>query len=247
MSSDASTIARRFDAAAGSYDSAADLQTQVAEGLVQWIAPRIAQPHNLIDIGCGTGLVTGQALQRWPSLSVTAFDAAPAMLAQVKTRYPNIETITGDAAAMDLPPDYDLALSSMALHWLPDPLAALQRWRKMLRPGGMLGIALPVAGSFKEWRNLAATQDLQDGLWGFPTADFADHIAARSEQRSFAITYPNAWAFLRTLKITGAATPKAHHKSWSATTMRRLLATSPVPFSVSCNVLYLAISPIGSD
>ena len=67
---------------------------------------------------------------------------------------PEVTTIEGDAARLDGLARHDLILSSMMLHWLDDPRAALVAWRRHLAPGGLLCVATPVAGSLHEWRDL---------------------------------------------------------------------------------------------
>ena len=131
------TIVAAFDAAADSYDAASNVQRDIARQLVARAAQSlVAPPKTILDLGSGAGHVTGAALKLWPDAEIMALDAAPAMLAALRVKYPRVKTLRRDAAATGDIGRYDLILSSMMLHWLPDPRAALTQWREKLNPGG---------------------------------------------------------------------------------------------------------------
>lgn len=54
----------------------------------------------------------------------------------------DVDLRVGDAMAPDLPKrSFDVAVSSLVLFFLPDPVAALRRWRELLVDRGRIGIA----------------------------------------------------------------------------------------------------------
>ncbi|MDX2028829.1 MAG: methyltransferase domain-containing protein [Alphaproteobacteria bacterium] len=235
-------IARRFDKAAPHYDQAADIQARIAQELIAWVMP--LAPRNILDIGCGTGFAAEAAARRWPQASITAMDAAPAMLRAAQAKLPDLKIIEGDALRADIRPVFDTVFSSMMLHWLPQPREALRRWQGWLKPDGHLYVALPMEGSFREWRDLCREEGLQDGLWRLPKADFADGIARRMEHKTLSVTYSSAHAFLRYLKMIGAATPHPAHEPVTASRMRGLLGKAVKPFRVSYQILYLEAAAV---
>ena len=105
-----------------------------------------------LDVGCGTGVLSVEALRRWPRLRVVALDLAPAMLAEARGRVSRelgrdglerfsgiegtVETLPA-AFARDLPAA-DVAVSSFVLQIVPDRATALRAIRSVLRPGGRL-------------------------------------------------------------------------------------------------------------
>ena len=235
----------RFDRAAACYDSAAAFQVEIAAQLVARALPSYP-PRSILDIGCGTGLVAQAAQRRWPAARLTALDAAPAMLRQAQARLPGLQALTGDAAQIELGERFDLIVSSMMLHWLPDPVAALRRWQGWLQPGGTLQVALLVAGSFAEWRQLCAEQALPSGLWPLPPADFATALNPQVERADRQINFPAALAFLRQLKRTGAATAAARYAPLSGPALRRLLAAAPRPFTITYRSLFLTLPAVAA-
>ncbi len=238
MHSDGAKIIAAFDAAADSYDDAALVQRDIARALVA--RADVLNPLKILDLGAGAGHVTGFARDKYPQAEVFALDAAPKMLARLRAKFPGVSTICADAAAFGGASRYDLILSSMMAHWLPDPRRALENWRALLAPGGVLLVALPVAGSLEEWRRLLAAAGLRDALWAFPQENFATGLA-RCEIISFAATYPDARAFARNLKKTGAHRGRPGQSPASASALRRALAGRHGPFDVTFKVAMLRV------
>jgi malonyl-CoA O-methyltransferase len=242
------TITQHFDQAALSYDDAASVQAQVAEHLVTLVANATSQsPEQILDLGCGTGFAAEVARREWPQASITAFDVSPAMLREAQRKMPDLKIVSGNAAEAHFPPAFDLIFSSMMLHWLPNPRAALMRWQGWLKPNGCLYAALPVEGSFSEWRAVCHMESVEDGLWPLPPATFADDLAAYRDMQTIVISYLSAREFLRHLKTMGAAMPRKGHKPFNPAAMRRMLAYASQPFSVTYRVLYLKLFARYSD
>jgi malonyl-CoA O-methyltransferase len=95
------SIVAAFDAAAQSYDALTQVQREVARALVARAIAEHAAPKTILDLGSGTGHVTELALRQWPHGELTALDAAPAMLARLRAKFPQVATIRRDAARLD--------------------------------------------------------------------------------------------------------------------------------------------------
>jgi malonyl-CoA O-methyltransferase len=236
------SIVAAFDAAAQSYDALTQVQREVARALVARAAMEMSAPKTILDLGAGTGHVTELALQQWPGAQLTALDAAPSMLARLHAKFPKVATIRRDAARLDGVGRYDLILSSMMLHWLDAPRDALAHWRGHLTPGGLLCVAVPVAGSLGEWRDFTRLAGIEDGLWAFPPADFANGLGAATEISDFPAEYPDARAFLRALKGAGAHKSRPGVRPASAGALRRLLAARlGGPFKATFRAVLLSL------
>lgn len=235
------SIVAAFDAAAQSYDALTQVQREVARALVARAATEMPAPKTILDLGAGTGHVTELALKRWPDAHLTALDAAPAMLARLRAKFPKVATIRRDAARLDGVGRYDLILSSMMLHWLEAPRAALEHWRGHLAPGGLLCVAVPVAGSLGEWRDFTRSAGVEDGLWAFPPMAFADGLGATIEISAFPTEYPDARAFLRALKGAGAHKSRPGARPAPAGALRRLLAQRRDPFKTTFRIALLSL------
>lgn len=106
---------------------------------------KIAREADALDFGCGTGLLT---LALHPHVkSITGADSSAGMLERLKEkvaagRLENIVTQLVDIEhGKPIEGDYDLIVSSMTAHHIPDTLKLLLEWHRVLRPGGRLCFA----------------------------------------------------------------------------------------------------------
>ena len=77
----------------------------------------------ILDLGCGTGNITQKALKRFPDAEVTCLDLSENMIEIAKDKlsdYEKIEYIVGDFTQMQIETKYDVILSSLALHHIPN-------------------------------------------------------------------------------------------------------------------------------
>lgn len=229
------SIIAAFDSASHSYDGAAQIQTEVAAQLIADAAG--LAPRRILDIGCGTGLLTAMAQQRWPDAAITATDAAPAMLEAARAKLPSVRFVEADAADIQLTEKFDLILSSMVLHWLTNPVAVVAHWQNLLAPGGTLLVAVPVEGSLGEWKSLCESHALGGRVWRFPSLDL---FGGEATLRRHTVAHLTARDFLRSMKHTGAAVPDPATAPTSPVVLRRMLAAAPKPFPVSFMIATLS-------
>lgn|ERR1022692_3222207 len=104
---------------------------------------RVLRPGaRILDLGAGTGAVTGEALARGGR--VTAIDAAPAMIARLRRDYPRAEAAIMDAHELDFPDaSFDVVVASFVIHLLDDPDAAAREVRRVLVRGGLFALTVP--------------------------------------------------------------------------------------------------------
>jgi ubiquinone/menaquinone biosynthesis C-methylase UbiE len=96
-----------------------------------------------LDIGCGTGFLSLELAAR--GHHATGVDFAPAMLALARQKAAAagaaIRFEEADAEALPFADaGFDLVMSRHLLWTLPHPEAAIDEWRRVLRPGGRLVI-----------------------------------------------------------------------------------------------------------
>ncbi|GAA2207983.1 hypothetical protein GCM10009850_034410 [Nonomuraea monospora] len=105
------------------------------------LAPaRQSRARRLLDVGCGTGVVTAAALAL--GAEVTAVDSDPVMLELLARRHP-YATIRR-AALPELPFEdrgFDCVAGNFVINHVTDAPAALGELRRVLRPGGTLALS----------------------------------------------------------------------------------------------------------
>ena len=212
-------IARTFGARAASYEAHADLQRAVAERLARWL-PRLARPR-VLELGCGTGLFSRHLVARYPDGSFILSDLAPGMIEECRRNLGSgsskrLSFQVMDAGRPSVEGPFDLIAMSMTLHWLADPVAALDRLSRLLAPGGVLIYATISGESFAEWREVLAAQGLPSALIDLPALP-----GIVDEERL--ITEAHALSFLRRIKGIGGLTPKEGYAPLSAGALRRVI------------------------
>jgi SAM-dependent methyltransferase len=114
-------------------------------------AARIGQGDRVLDVACGTGVLTRAAAQVvGPSGSVTGLDPNPGMLAVARRLAPALSWRAGSAEALPFDDHaFDVVVSQFGLMFFADRELALAEMWRVLRPGGRLAIAV--------WASLADT------------------------------------------------------------------------------------------
>jgi SAM-dependent methyltransferase len=106
------------------------------------VAPR--ETEEALDAACGPGLLAKAFAPRL--LTFTGVDLTPAMVERarrtaVEAGLANARFETGDALALPFPEErFDVAISRLAIHHLPDAGGALREMARVIRPGGRIGL-----------------------------------------------------------------------------------------------------------
>jgi malonyl-CoA O-methyltransferase len=216
LACDKSAVAQSFSGAARRYDSWATAQARVAVELARDLPPD-ARPTRMVDLGCGTGLLSDELVRRYPTASLLGIDLAPGMIDHCRRRWaeePRARFVVGDAEdPRVVVPDVDLVASSCASQWFADPAGTIGRWAAALAPGGVLALACLIEGSFWELgaAHREALRTAPRGL-AFATPDVMPGLLGRSALRivhcqlqSLTVTYPSSGAALRSFRQIGAA------------------------------------------
>jgi malonyl-CoA O-methyltransferase len=233
-------IAARFGARAESYELHAGLQRAVADRLAR-LLPELASPR-VLELGCGTGLLSRHLIKRYPQGSFVLTDVAPAMIAQCRrnlapssTQHISFEVM--DAGEAGGHAELDLIVSSMTLHWLADPVASLERLRQFLAPGGVMLYATLGTDSFAEWRAVLASEGLASGL-----ADISPLPGVLEEERL--VPDADTLSFLSRMKAVGGLTPREGYAPLSPGALRRAIRATDAKFGgrITWHIVYGALN-----
>lgn len=217
---------------ADGYEQAAGAQAHAAEQLASLIAgqPQVAEPR-VLELGCGTGLLTRALSRATGPARWTVSDIAPEMVARARAATgldADWRVIDGEHVDPALGP-FDLIASGMAFQWFADLPAALARLGDRLAPGGLLAFSTMAAGSFAGWNAALAAEGLSSGTPAYPDerallAMAPPGFAATVEIVDIAQPEADARGFLRRVKAIGAGIPAAGHRPLPPAALKRAMA-----------------------
>lgn len=161
---DTDSVIKTFDFVAKTYNhSAARFFPFTADRLVGILRPKPGS--KILDVATGTGVVA-MAMAQAVGLQgrVIGVDLSEAMMAEAeqsfkKFGYQNIDLFTMDGAQLDFKNNYfDYVSCSFGLFFMPDMVAALKEWRRVLKPGGQIIFSCFDSEVFSPLVNLLAEQ-----------------------------------------------------------------------------------------
>jgi SAM-dependent methyltransferase len=92
----------------------------------------------VLDVGCGSGVLTEELARRVGPKNVAGVDPSP-LLEACAERVPGADLRKGKAEALPWPDDpFDAALAQLVIHFMDDPGAGVAEMARVVRPGGVV-------------------------------------------------------------------------------------------------------------
>jgi trans-aconitate 2-methyltransferase len=98
-------------------------------------------PRRVVDLGCGTGPLTGLLAARWPHATVEGIDSSPEMIAAASEK--GVSFRVAPIETWQPSPETDVVVSNAALQWVPTHRALLREWTAALPSGAWLAWQVP--------------------------------------------------------------------------------------------------------
>jgi len=176
----------------------------------------------VLDVGCGVGM-TGTYLAKRYGCYVVGIDKRPGMIARARERatreglHDLVENEVGDALAIPFEHDaFDVVLCESVLPFIEDQAGALSEMRRVLKPGGHVGITetawlkLPPVSLVEELQRSVGYMEVHSPAgWKelIESAGFVDVVAFAHEMtlRSEGLSRLQRYGVLHFLEIWGHA------------------------------------------
>ena len=132
-------------ALAETYDVVSDKQYEHGKLLLEALG--IQPGHRVLDVGCGTGRLGEYVAANLVGARgvVVGIDPLPHRIDIARRRAsPNHRTEVGNSSNLRAFPDasFDIVYLNNVYHWLPEKLPTLFEARRVLKPGGRIGISV---------------------------------------------------------------------------------------------------------
>jgi SAM-dependent methyltransferase len=222
-----------YEAAAGTYVAGRpDYPPEAARWLAEIVG--LAPGRRVLEIGAGTGKFVG--LLKETGVKVLALEPVAAMRAELAKRHGEVEILAGAAEAIPLPDaSVDAVVCAQAFHWFATK-KALAEIRRVLVPGGVLGLIWNVRDETVPW--VAALSAITDaietdapryktGAWRrlFPAEGF--RAVDERHVRHAHVGSPEQVIVQRTLSVSFIAALPADRRAAVESRVRALIETTP--------------------
>jgi trans-aconitate methyltransferase len=177
--------------------------------VLQWDAERYQTQHNfvfdygsslvdvlnpqpgerILDLGCGTGELTREIMQR--GANVLGIDADAQMISQAKVQNPSIDFRVDDAQNFSLDEPVDGVFSNAALHWVTEAERTVICISRTLKPGGRFVAEFGGRGNIARIAScLGRASSADRNPWYFPSiAEYSSLLERHGFEVTFAQLY----------------------------------------------------------
>ena len=111
----------------------------LASQFLDWLA--VPPASSWLDVCCGTGIITAAIVERCRPARVVGVDRTPPLVDFARRHRPAPRVAYELADAMALPfaeHTFDACVSGLGLNFIADPARALEEFRRVTRPGGII-------------------------------------------------------------------------------------------------------------
>ncbi|MEI6807573.1 MAG: methyltransferase [bacterium] len=146
------SVAARFSAAASTYDQFAKVQQDVALKLMRFLND-IPKPDRIIEIGCGTGLLTQLVSDHFPDSNIEGIDIATDLVEIARRRFAGNHKISfqiTDALTFRPAAPVPLVVSTSTIHWISPLDELFLNVSRMLSRDGRLVFSMMIKGTLIE-------------------------------------------------------------------------------------------------
>jgi trans-aconitate methyltransferase len=126
------------------YSANSDIQFAITMAVLA--SYRFNRKEVVLDAGCGDGRVSHQLSLRVPRGRVVGIDSSVSMIQFAQTKHgsqANLSFALKDVRELDYMNEFDVAVSTFCLQWVPDKAAAFSGIRRSLRRGVAAILVMP--------------------------------------------------------------------------------------------------------
>jgi malonyl-CoA O-methyltransferase len=200
-------IRAAFNRSEWSYDDYCSVQQFSGEKLLSFITPAAHAMPRIIDLGCGTGMMTQKLAAAFRYRDFHAIDIANQLLIKATQRLEPYHVNVYEADFDQLPNydgPFDIIFSNMALHWSTNIHATLKTLSSLLNSNGLLAFSIPLRGTFTELHHHFSLNNFMDPLLFINQLTYFQYDILTAHYEKMTLSFENTLAVLRSIKRVGA-------------------------------------------
>lgn len=205
-------IRRAFSQAAIQYDLLTSLHKEIGRELIRKIIP-IEENENILDVGMGTGWLTGKLAFYFPESKVIGLDFSTGMVDKAKQQKEGFDIIQANACVLPFQENtFDLIASNLAYQWIGDLDRAFEQCYSCLKPGGTLTLTMFGHDTFRElfeslehasngkrsFKRLAKEEQIKQAL------ENAGFLEVETNYEIIKVHFPDMMSLMKWIKEIGA-------------------------------------------
>jgi trans-aconitate 2-methyltransferase len=155
---------------------------------------RVKKPNaqTVADLGCGTGSLTANLLEKFPNASIVGVDSSAQMLEKSSSHQnPRLEFVLADLSTWQPEKPLGVIVSNAALQWLEDHETLIPNLANLLAPDGILAVQMPI--NFEQPNHTILRDLTSNETWKPHLSKFSSRLRAPK---------PAAW-YIQTLSSLG--------------------------------------------
>lgn len=248
-----SIVDKNFSRNPDYYHLNAKTQLETTDKLADIIFQKTDHPHEILEIGCGTGFLTQKILNRYNEAHFTITDISESMLKFCrektskirKERQLAVEFLENDINSKCPLGQYDLIVSSLVFQWLPNLKKVIRQLKEQLSPGGKLIFSTLTSGTFSSVKakfhqagivfpspEMLTCDQIKDACDCFENIDFL--------QEKMTEEFPSMQEFLKHIQGTGAG--NATGNSLKLSELKKVISPNKHPLKADYCIMYLILN-----
>lgn len=196
----------RFKRCIASYDENAYAQKAIIRQLTMLLDIWCTTiPRRILEVGCGTGLLTGQIQQKWVNSELLINDLVEAMCDKTAKRclLTPAQCIPGDIETIALKGKFDLIVSASTFQWLSHPVETFAHLSHHIYEGGWLVFSTFGPDNFKELKFLTQQGLKYHSIQEMTTLLSSSFEVMHAEEGQYVMKFDDPVEILKHVKKTG--------------------------------------------
>lgn len=213
MQINSKSIKKRFEKSMDKYDENALVQSELAQKLTLELAKINTKFDNILELGCGTGILTKEIKKHFGYKGYYANDLVEKSKNYIAKILPQYTFIHGNAQKIKPTKKFDLIISNAMFQWFSDIEELIKYYKNFLTEKGVLAFSTFGPENFREIKDLSGLSLNYKNKQELINIISKDYEILYTDEYRVTLDFENPLALLAHMKNTGVNSLTA--KTWT--------------------------------